>query len=203
MKNSDLKKALSVLPSPPINSASRERGLHRALIALGQPRTVTQESKPASRARPVLRMVMLACVGAVLASTFVLHERYQPSRGPLAESRVDVGALIQMQALFRGQLNAVIEHDGEVRLDLAEGGQPTADGQPVVVQLERGENRVRLVGYCGRIITLELDGAQLTFEALVTSDDEVILAGDAFAWSRTDPQMLAGYRVQARAPSSL
>ncbi|MDF3057802.1 MAG: hypothetical protein K0R17_2017, partial [Rariglobus sp.] len=148
--------------------------------------------------RPVRRMALTACVTVLIAGFVFFHGMKNDLAPVLETASADVLTLAQMQTLFPGQLNAVIERDGNVQLDLAGGSSTAASEQPLVVQLERGGHRLRVLSYSGRSITLELKEGRLTFEALVTSGGDVVLSGEDFVWSSTRPGVLAGYRVNAQ-----
>lgn len=200
MNDRDLKKQLDVLTPPPADEAARARALHRATVALSQPHAVSSAGTGTATWRGAYGWLALCAV--MLVAGLVMIRPFQPEPSA-ANGGADLRTLAQVEALFPGQLNAVIERDGEVRLDLAGQSSPVASEQPVLVQFERGGHRLRVLSYSGRSVTLELKGATFTFEALVTSDGGVVLSGDDFAWSSALPKPLAGYKVQARALASL
>jgi hypothetical protein len=205
MKDNDLRKTLSTLPVPPADPAVRERGLHRALVALAQPQTSAEAPAQASASRPLWGAALAAFV-VVLVAGLLIFRGANPGVAPAVETAgTDAQTLAQMQALFPEQLNAVIERDGVVHLDLAGGPSSTANEQPLLVQLERGGHRLRVLSYSGRSITLELKDGRVTFEALVTGGGDVVLSGNDFVWSSARPAALAGYRVNAQplAPAAL
>lgn len=195
MNDRELKDLLGSVTPPAIDAAARERALHRSTVALSQP-----GAGPAPERDSYRRWMagFASAAGAALVVTVLLAVRHAPPEGG-----ADLRTLAQVEAVFPGQLNAVIERDGEVQLDLAGQVSPGATDQPVIVQLESGGHRLRVLSYSGRSITLELKGARFTFEALVTSDGGVVLSGDDFVWSSTQPKSLAGYRIQARPLTAL
>lgn len=198
MTDADLKKQLSALPAVSADPAMRERALHRSLIALAQPREVEASGAIRISAGRAPWSIVLSALTVVLVVGVVVF------RGPFgtttneSNARADVQMLAQMQQLFPDQLNALIERDGAVELDLSNRPQAAATEQPLLVQLERGDHRLRVLSYSGRSITVELKGARFTFEALVTSDGGVVLSGSDFVWSSRQPGRLAGYRVVAQ-----
>lgn len=194
MSERELRKHLASMTPPPADEAARERALHRATVALAQPK----DSEEAAGVRPVWRAAYgwVALCAVMLVAGLVMIRSSQPA--VVTNGGADLRTLAQVEGLFPGQLNAVIERDGEVQLDLAGQSSPAATDQPVIVQLEAGGHRLRVLSYSGRSITLELKGARFTFEALVTSDGGVMLVGDDFAWSSAQPKLLAGYKIQAR-----
>jgi len=199
MKEQELRKLLASVTPPAADEAARGRALHRAMLALSRAGDAVQEANDVPGKRISYRWAALC--GVMLIAGLVMV-------GPLrltqhVEVTEDLRTLAQVEGLFPGQLNAVIEGNGEVRLDLAGQAAESSTDQPVVVELERGGNRLRVLSYSGRRITLNLKGRRLTFDVLVTSDGRVVLAGDDFAWSSTERQSLSGYRVQARSLSAL
>lgn len=197
MTDADLKKKLSALRVPPLpaDPAVRERALHRSLVALAQPQPA---AAPVRTFTGLWRGALIALTVGLVAGVLVFRGRDQGAVA-VEVTNADALTLAQMQELFPGQLNAVIERDGAVQLDLSAGQAPgTMNGQPVVVQLEGGGHRLRVLSYSGRSITLELKGAHLTFEALVTGDGGVVLSGVDFVWSSAHPGRVAGYRIDAR-----
>ena len=107
--------------------------------------------------------------------------------------------LAQVSQLFPDRLNAVIERNGVAEIDLAETADPAliAD-QPLVVKFMRGGEKIKVLSFSGRIVQLEIDGKEVTFETLVTADGQVIVSGDDFLWSHDNPNPLLGYRIQAQ-----
>lgn len=194
MNDRELNDHLTSVSVPAINEAMRDRALHRATVALAQP----TDSSEADESRPVWRASYgwLAAFAVMLAAGLVMIRPSQPAA--VVNGGADLRTLAQVEGLFPGQLNAVIESDGDVQLDLAGQSSPGATDQPVLVQLEAGGHRLRVLSYSGRSVTIELKGTRFTFEALVTSDGGVMLVGDDFAWSSAQPKLLAGYKIQAR-----
>ena len=195
MTDRELKKQLELVMPPAVNEVARDRALHHATVALAaQPK----DSACASEGRHAWRAAYgwVALFAVMLVAGLVMIRPSLPV--PVANGGADLRTLAQVEGLFPGQLNAVIESDGDVQLDLAGASSPGATDQPVLVQLEGGGHRLRVLSYSGRSVTIELKGARFTFEALVTSDGGVVLVGDDFAWSSAQPKSLAGYKIQAR-----
>jgi hypothetical protein len=199
MTDRDLKKHLERVTPPAVNEAARDRALYRATVALSQP----ADSAPSDERHSVWRASYgwVAVFAVMLVAGLVMIRPSQPAA--VANGGADLQTLAQVEGLFPGQLNAVIESDGEVQLDLAGSSSPTATDQPVLVQLEGGGHRLRVLSYSGRSVTIELKGTRFTFEALVTSDGGVVLVGDDFAWSSAQSKPLAGYRIHARSLTAL
>lgn len=191
MNDDLLKKRLAELEVPEPDETARERALHRALVALAN--SAKTNKVPAEKRRPALWRWVLAA-GALGAFVLAVWPGGQPAKeNSLAWQRT----LEQVEALFPGQVNAVIERDGKFAVELtdhAAGGT----GQPVVVEFVQGPHVLRVLSYSGRRVCVELGGAKACFEPLITADGGVILAGEDFLWSSEHPAPQAGYRVQAR-----
>ena len=190
MNDDFLKKRLAELKVPEPNETARERALHRALLAL---KNTPDETLEMPRRFSWWRWASVAgvCAAVVLLAVWV-GER--PVRENLA---VWQQTLHEVEALFPGQVNAVIERDGVVDLELSDeafGGT----SQPVVVEFVRGASVLRVLSYSGRKVCVDLGGAKACFEPLVTAEGRVILAGEDFLWTSEHPTSRAGYRVEAR-----
>lgn len=105
--------------------------------------------------------------------------------------------LQELEALFPGQVNAVIERDGQVDVELAEA-HAGGTGQPIVVEFVQGSRVLRVLSYSGRQVCVDLGGAKACFEPLVTAEGSVILSGEDFLWTSEHPVTREGYRVEAR-----
>lgn len=204
MTNADFKKQLATLMPPAPSDEAQARALHRATLAFNQPAATTTDDRFSEarfwRAMPAWAAVALLATVAVCAGTFYFRGSLAdaPAVGAVETALADLQTLAQVEGLFPGQLNAVIERDGELQLDLTKGSQPSTAEQPLIVHLEDGGHRLSVLSYSGRSITLELKDGRITFEALVTSEGDVVLAGNNFVWNSAQPGPLAGYRVQAR-----
>jgi hypothetical protein len=200
MTDADLKKQLSALPAvSAADPALRERALHRSLIALAQPREAEEVGATrSSTGSPTWRVVLAALVVVFVAGALVFRSGHFRATENETNAHADLQTLAQVQELFPDRLNAVIERDGALELDLSNRPQSGATEQPLIVQLVRGDQRLRVLSYSGRSITLELKGVKFTFEALVTSDGGIVLSGNDFVWNSKQPGPLAGYRVIAQ-----
>lgn len=193
MNSNSLKMNLGRLKVPASDPAARERALHRSLIALHHAGKA-DEADGHREGRPMFwRWAMLLCVAGTASVALWLAGRPVLPDDALAAGRKTVR---QMETIFHGQLNAVIEHDGDVELDLT--AEPTMPSdQPVLVEFSRGTHVLRVLSYSGRRVCVNLDGRNTCFEALVTGDGNVIVTGDDFLWGSRNPMPRAGYRVEA------
>jgi hypothetical protein len=189
MNDELLKKRLAELKVPEPEENARERTLHRALLALKN----APEEVPEVRSHFFWRWAAAAGACAAVALMAAWMVTRPVGEDLLAWQRT----LREVEALFPGQVNAVIERDGAVDLELSDqdaGGT----SQPVVVEFVRGADVLRVLSYSGRKVCVDLGGAKACFEPLVTAEGRVILAGEDFLWSSEHPVSRAGYRVEAR-----
>jgi hypothetical protein len=188
--------------------------VHRATIALRQSMTpgTDADSGPLFSSRETRRgysrkwalagsLAML--VGLVI--TTALWRTWQP-RQTQADGTpsiaIDQTVLRQIKALFGPQLNAVIEYAGKAPdIRLTEGAEvgPGGQSQPVVIEFRRGGDTVRVLGFSGRTVCMQLAGRQTCFEPLATGDGGVIVTAERFCWTPQDSAaQLCGYQVSAR-----
>lgn len=216
MPDADLIKSLSALRPPLASEAARERALHRATLAFAAARHTPPDSAPEPVPRHRARLVPAGFLATVAAAVLLLGAGFwmtPPSRivasGP--DSAADSAAqsrdlLAELNTLFPGQLNAVIDRDGVLQLDLAATSHtsPAVADQAILVELLRDGRILRILAYSGRTVRLELDGVSLRLDPLLTSAGDVLLAGDDFVWSSARPAVaidadsLAGWQIAAR-----
>lgn len=190
MENDWLKKALSQVEVPPADPAAQDRALHRALIALQNPEREFMPSAAVHWLWPQLGT--LAVVGLLVA----LMAWFFP--GGESSKTAALAVLDQVAAEFPGKLEAVVEHNGQVDVRLAEGEIATS-AQPVQLVLKRGQESVKVLSYSGREVCLNLNGRKTCLEMLAQENGEVIVSGDRFLWSSKNPAELDGYRIEASA----
>ena len=193
MNNHSLKENLKRLKVPAPDPAVRERTLHRSLIALRHAGNAGEAREQTERSPVFWRWAVVVCVlGAVSLALWPGGRPVLTNDGLAAWRKT----FRQMEILFPGQLNAVIEQDGDVELDLA-AESATPSEQPVLVEFSRGSHVLRVLSYSGRRVCVTLDGRNTCFEALVTGDGNVILTWDDFLWVSQNPMPRAGYRMEA------
>lgn len=199
MSDSDLRSHLASLQAPVVSETTRARALHRATIALATP-THPATSLPAATfshllLRPfatLLAAVLLLIVGGTFAPRPVKSNDWQ-------------AVLSELNQLFPGQLNALIESEGTLRLDLAPSPAHTSlpdasNDQSILLAFTRAGRHLRVFAYSGRPVRIELDGVPVRFDPLLTLDHTVVLSGDDFVWlpGQPAPRLLAGWRLEAR-----
>ncbi|AHF91132.1 hypothetical protein OPIT5_13865 [Opitutaceae bacterium TAV5] len=240
MNDNDLKKHLSALAPPVPDASVRENARLAALGALaGDAASVadagrTLATMPGSRDRSDIGGLcrrrgfreLFPAAAALVATLVILGVFIWRPAGPSAPGARDGRnaaalpvddareMLAQVEKLFPGQLNAVIERNGAVRIEVSEPSSiparssaatvtvaPLTDSQPLVVQLQRGTERLRVLSYSGRSVCLDLNGSRVCFDVLATADGGVLLAGADFLWSPAHPVRVAGYEIRARSLS--
>lgn len=170
MTDDDLQKKLRAYGAPAPTDIARERARHRALIALSQ---------PAEAAAPKPRGVLNWALTGALAALILTALYFRPQPPARANGSGTATVLAQVEQLFPGQLDAVIESDGEVEVALARQARPASD-QPLVVEFRRGDSLVRVLSYSGRHVCVDLGGRQACFDALISEQGQVIVAGEDF-----------------------
>lgn len=200
MNDVELKKTLSALTPPVAAEEERSRALYQATIALSQPGSPADPSQAPSRAR-IFRLVLvnsLALAALVVGCFMAVNQRASSSASSATIASADLRTLAQVQELFPGQLDAVIEREGRLQISLASDSSLTGQGQPLVIQFENAGHALRVLSYSGRSVTIELNGSRITFDALITNEGGIVLSGADFAWDSDSPKLIAGYRVKAR-----
>jgi hypothetical protein len=189
MNDDDLKRRLSDFGAPQATETARERARHRALMAFREGGVeVADESRRG--------LVIWALAGfAALALAAAI---FWPGEEPSDRARSGAVLLAQVEALFPGQLDAVIQHDGDVQLALAAVPRHASD-QPVVVEFRRSGSTVRVLSYSGRRVCVDLGGRRACFEALLDKSGYVIVAGDDFVSTAEDRATAGDWKITAAA----
>lgn len=210
MTDPELRARLDALRPPASSAPAQNRALHRAILALdasGRDHAATPPPRSAPRpAAPAPRFALPALLGAlaVLTLGFWLLRPAPPGDTPPANAPDDRQAALRMlaevQATFPGRLNAVIERDGTLQIDLTDNADHPPSDQAIVVELTRAGQVVRILGYSGRALDVEIGGRPVRFAPLITGGGEVLLEGDSFAWNPglPVPSPLAGWSIEAR-----
>jgi hypothetical protein len=205
MKGNDpLADALAKLPVPAPSEGAQERALHRATVALRQNQAdaaIPAGDLPWLRWKGVL-VATLAIAMAVAAIAYWRSGKPMHAQDAVAWSlKTDRLMLRQIEALFGAQLSAVVVRSGAAPdIRLSDNAQSTmGQAQPLVIELMRGAEMIRVLGYSGRTVCLQLAGRKVCFEPLATGDGNVILAGSNFCWTSQDQDgQLNGYHVSAK-----
>jgi len=193
MENDWLKKALSRVDVPEADQVSRDRALDRALIALKNRETEMKAPAEGHWFWPQLGTLALVVLMAGLIVWLIPSAEFSKTAA--------LEVLDQVAAEFPGKLEAVVERNGQVNVQLADE-EIVSSAQPVLLVLKRGQERVRVLSYSGREVCLELNGRRTCLEMLAQDNGEVIVSGERFLWSRKNQAALDGYRIEASALST-
>lgn len=182
----DFAERLSV---PPEDPAARDRALAHALTALGNR---ASDEAPDDFFQYWLRLFVLPALALVMMLAWAMWPG-----GTADDAITDLQVLNEVAELFPDTLDAVVEQNGRVDVQLT-GREVPASEQPLVVVLRKGREVLRVLSYSGREVCLSLSGRKVCVEVLMDDDGQVIIAGENFLWSEQNPLLLDGYRVEAR-----
>jgi hypothetical protein len=205
MPDTDLSTALAALRPPPGADAARDRALYQATLALRAGASHLKSSPTLSSGQSGSmgwRVLVTSLVAVVLLALGAHFTSSVPVARP-ASAPDFARVLAELDQLFPGQVEALVEKDGALQIDVAvnpgSGAQTPLD-QSLVIEFVRAENRLRIVAYSGRSVRLQLDGVALRFDPLLTAERTVVLAGEDFIWTPGDsaPRALAGWHIEAR-----
>lgn len=192
MNRPALRTTLHRMEVPPPDPAASERALHRALIAL-QHRDAPSQVPTRWRAWAGGALVL----GCLVVALLMYDRSGQPSQ--LASQRK---LLRKMEALFPGQLDAVIERGDELSLITNARSQPRSE-QPLLITFRSADHTIRVLSYSGNEVCVRLAERRVCFEMLLTHDGKVILSGRDFLWTDEHPQRVAGCQIQAESLARL
>jgi hypothetical protein len=190
MKNSSLDKLLQTLAVPVPDDSARDRALHRAQTAFANRPVGGHPNRT-----PWLGLAF-ATTGLIVISVLALSLTFRSTPATVPTLAAQNNVFQQMEDLFPGQLEAVIEHGDSVDLKLAPKPGPATD-QRLIVTFHRTGSIIRVLSYSGRKVCLDLSGRRVCFEMLLTEAGGVILLGDDFLWSGGSRASVAGYHVEA------
>ena len=192
MKDDDLRQRLHKLTVPEASEPARARARHRALIAFQQS-GFSQPGRPAWTGL-IWRWrgaVALAFVMGLLPFLFIKHRSTSEN---LANDRQ---LLQQMEKLFPGQVEAVVEKNGKVDLSIAQFPAVGSD-QPVLVVFKHGRETIRVLSYSGHRVCLMLGKTENCFDILETPTGGVILEGKDKVWLASEHPNVGGYSLRAQ-----
>lgn len=186
---SDFEYGPDSLAIPPEDPVARERALQHALMAL---RNRASDEAPGDFFQHWLKVFVLPAMALVLMLAWAMWPG-----GATDEATADLQVLNEVAELFPNTLDAVVEQDGRVDVQLT-GNEVPASEQPLVVVLRKGREVLRVLSYSGREVCLNLSGRKVCVEVLTDDEGQVIIAGDNYLWSEQNPYLLNGYHVEAR-----
>ncbi len=196
MNDPDLEQRLAAWTPPAPSSEARERARHRAAIALKQAAVeTTGEQRPPDFSWKFVYAGLAAVALSVVVA--VCWQQGVRRGGKPASAGADAGLLAQVAAEFPGQLDAIIDRQGDLQLDLAPAPDAAATDQPLLVEFQRGAARIRVFSYSGRKICLDLGNGPTCFEALIGGGGEVSVVGEDFVWTTQTPSVVKGWQISA------
>ncbi|MCE0497336.1 MAG: hypothetical protein LV481_05245 [Methylacidiphilales bacterium] len=195
MNDETLRRELRGWVSPSPSPVARGRALHRALVALNQAPSVETDGGRGSLAwRFGYAVTILVVIAAVL---FWRH-----SKSGDENLAADREMIQQMDKLFPGQVDAIIEKDGKIDLTIAQTPVVGPD-QPLLLVFRHGNETIRVLSYSGHQLWLSLGRQRDCFEILATPTGGVILENEKQVWLASDHPVVEGYRMQACALPAL
>ncbi len=189
MNDDELQRQLRGFHVPESSASARERARHRALLALG----VDAAAPDSARNRPVWAWGALGAIVVVLLAVWIGAAHHTAPEDLAGDRKI----LQQMQLLFPGQVDAVVQENGKTSLSVAQSTVVGSD-QPVVILFKQGTQTIRVLSYSGHSVCLALGGQESCFEILATAAGGVLLEGRNHVWNAADHPKIAGYSVRAQ-----
>ena len=193
-----IKKRLSQWSVPEVDPEEREQMRAQALDDFRSATNSTHFGK--SRLIPSW---IIPAAGGALAASLGMILFTQTSTVDLSEKadwretlRAGEQMLVETTALFPTQVKAIVENNSGTSLQ-TESQPRDANSRPVVIELTRGKERIRIVTFSGQRIMVQLGDEDEQLEVLVDADGSVLIAGDSFVWSKAERGELRGYQVHA------
>ena len=190
MKEDSLRRHLKQLTVPAASESARSRARHRALIAFQQ---VGSSSPEPSAGRFAWRWVWVSALVGIVAISFFYH-RPRAATENLANDRQ---MLRQMEMLFPGQVDSVVEQNGKVDVSVAQSSL-VGSQQPVVMVFRKDAQSIHVLSYSGHHVCVLLGKERRCFDVLATPTGSVILESDDKVWVTSQPVVVGGYSVQAQ-----
>lgn len=188
MKRHALDEFLKKLEVPSVIDAVKERALHRAQMAFANRGDAPM---PATAARWQIKALLTLCCAIVMLISILRLTGGQHS------GTSDMELLSQLESLFPGQLEGVIISGEAVDLDLSEAISAADGSQRLALTFRKGNQTVRVLGYSGRKVCVDLGGRKRCLEPLATADGKVIVEGEDFLWIDARSSPVAGYKMEA------
>jgi hypothetical protein len=176
MNDSELKSKLAAWKLAPAPEQTRSRAEWHALTAYRNRTTSPAGAKspvPPSRIAWKILTVSVALGCLVLVTLLTLR--------PAADSPLEnpVPLLTELEDFFQGRLTAVIQHNGELDLQLTEEPVSHPTDQRVAVRIEWQNEHFLILTYSGNSVCLETTAGRLCVTPLINGAGEVILLGES------------------------
>ena len=175
-----MKKAWTNFKVPPPSEGAKEKAKYRAMAAFRGARETS--AKPAAASFFFLRPLFLGAAAVMAAiGLMVIWPAHQPTMTN------DAIVLEQMQELFGSALSAVVEKNGVLEV-VTDSKRQIASVQPVVIEVQQGRSRLRILGFSGRELRIPLKGSSLRVDPLITATGDIILVGEDFVIDESSPR---------------
>ena len=189
MNDDQFRRGLGDLRVPIATDSARARAKHRALIALQSADSVAPEAAGKKAAWGWIRAGAAVCAAVLFA---VIHRPQVPAENLTSDRQL----LRQIEILFPGQVDSVVEQNGHVDLSIAQSSL-VGSQQPVVMVFRKDAQSIRVLSYSGHRVCVALGNEHRCFDVLATTNGNVILESDDGVWVTSHPVVVAGYSVQA------
>jgi hypothetical protein len=190
MNDDQLSQRLSDLRVPPASGSARARAKHRALIALQ-----SANSAAPGAAETKVAWKWIGASAAVCAVVFftIIHRLQAPAENLATDRQL----FRQIEMLFPGQINSVVEQNGHVDLSIAQSSL-VGSQQPVLMVFHKDSQSIHVLSYSGHRVCVLLGKEHRCFDVLAAPNGSVILEGDDNVWVTSKPVVVAGYSVEAQ-----
>lgn len=194
MTDMDLQRRLRELNIPAVEESARAKALARAQSALSNSVPSNAVALPRGDSWPATGWRIGLGFACVLAVVLGLGRICLPRS---ADNELDPKVLSEVEALFPGQVDAVVRSGADLSISLSDLPISPCSSQRVSVTMRRGGQTIQALAYSGREFCLKLGRVRECMEPLVTGEGKVILSGKKFAWSEGNPSPIEGYSVSA------
>jgi hypothetical protein len=143
--------------------------------------------------------------GAALASAvflFFFSHQHPPAARATPFIDADRNLLHEVSAVFPGRLNAIIEQGATQELQLADNSGSFMS-QPVALELDRGNDHLRILSFSGQCVSIKLDGKIVQVEILLDEHNRVLVLGNDTVLLPHPQPAIYGYRLTARPVQTL
>jgi hypothetical protein len=96
----------------------------------------------------------------------------------------ELAALTEMQKLFGDQLKGIVMEGNQIQPVLSSGGEAFTRSQPILITLQQGGKTSRILCYSGNVISIPVQGKDITINAYVDEKGNAVVEGKDFLWSQ-------------------
>ena len=203
MKNDTFENKLRALEVPKISEEVRNSQIARARMAFDyakNPPPIESDSLMKLIVRSVATVTTSRFAGAICSLLLVvgLWSHYSPVPLRVMRADGDRKLLSEMRGVFGASLQAVVEGKGAPSVVVSEGAS-SGDGFPVLVELQPGRQKFKVLSFSGQKVPLTLNGKTLEFEVYLTGEGKLILVTDNGAFSVDKEADINSFKVKGRA----